>query len=91
MPLMLALDVKDFMVQLKDGAINNIGGPTKSATAKLFGIESSHARAFGDNRVKIICQDDTGNEIQLALFPEHVHRLEADITDIRESGDVQGL
>lgn len=88
---MLALEITDFMLQIKDGSINNIGGPTKAAIIKLFDVESSEARAFGDNRVKIICDDAMGNEIQLALFPEQIADLEADIAAIRESGDVDGL
>lgn len=88
---MLSLELSDFMIQLKDGSINNVGAPTKAAAAKLFDVESASARTFGDNRVKLVCADSDGNEIQVALFPEHVDRIEADVAEIRASGEVDGL
>lgn len=88
---MLSLELEDFMVQLKDGTINNIGGPTKRAAVKLFDVERAEARPFGDNRVKIVCEDAEGNDVQIALFPEEVDSLEADLATIRDSGSVDGL
>ena len=88
---MLALELTDFMIELKEGTINNIGGPTKAASAKLFDVESVEVRAFGDNRVKVVCSDEAGNEIEIALFPEHIEAVERDIEQVRASGTVHGM
>lgn len=88
---MLTLELSDFIVQLKDGTINNVGGPTKSATAKLFDVTSAEARAFGDNRIKLACADDEGNEIEIALVPDDVAAIEADLAAIRRSGTIDGM
>ena len=85
---MLYLDIENYMLQIKDGALKNVGPPSKSATAKLYDIETAEARAFGDNRIKFVCRDDEGNEVQLALFPEHVETILKDIDDIKQSGEI---
>ena len=85
---MLNLIVEDFMVELKDGAIKNVGPANKTATAKLFDVETAEAREFGDKRVKIVCEDDEGNEIQVALFPEQVREIAADIEALEDDSPV---
>lgn len=88
---MLSLELSDFLVQLKDGTINNVGGPTKSATVKLYDVTEAHARAFGDNRVKLAFKDADDNEIEVALFPEEIERIEGDLADVRDSGAIEGF
>lgn len=85
---MLTLSIEDFLLELKDGSIKNVGPATKSAEAKLFDVESASAREFGDKRVKLEFADDEGNEIQVALFPEHVEALRADIEGLQEDSAV---
>jgi hypothetical protein len=85
---MLNLIVDDFMVEIKDGAIKNVGPSNKSGTAKLFDVESAEAREFGDKRVKIVCEDDEGNEVQVALFPEQVREIARDIEAMEEESPV---
>ena len=67
------------MVELKDGALKNVGPANKSAEAKLFDVTSAEAREFGDKRVKCVFEDDEGNEVQVALFPEQVRKVADDI------------
>lgn len=50
---MLTLDLKQFMFELKDGAIKHVGASNNAATVKLYDIESVDVRGFGDNRIKI--------------------------------------
>jgi len=85
---MLNLILDDFMVELKDGAIQNVGPSNKSASAKLFDVESAEAREFGDKRVKIVCEDEDGNEVQVALFPEQVRDIAADIEAMEDDSPV---
>jgi hypothetical protein len=84
----LNLILEEFMVELKDGAIKNVGPSNKSGTAKLFDVESAEAREFGDKRVKIVCEDDEGNEVQVALFPEQVRGIVEDVEAMEDDSPV---
>lgn len=81
---MLALTLEDFMVELNDGSIKNVGPKNKSATVKLFDVDSAEAREFGDKRAKLVFEDEEGNEIQISLFPEQVRTLASDIDVLEE-------
>ncbi|GAB3669159.1 hypothetical protein [Halopiger thermotolerans] len=81
---MLALTLEDFMVELNEGSIKNVGPKNKSATVKLFDVESAEAREFGDKRVKLVFEDEDENEIQVSLFPEQVRELADGIAELEE-------
>lgn len=85
---MLNLNVRDLLVEFKDGSIKNVGPTNKSAEAKLFDVESVEVQEFGDKRVKIVAGDETGNEVQIALFPDHVAAIERDIDALRDDSPV---
>ncbi|WP_254863394.1 hypothetical protein [Halovivax gelatinilyticus] len=85
---MLALDIEPFMVELKDGSIKNVGPTNKSATVKLFDVETASAREFGDKRVKFEFVDDDGNEVEVSLFPDDVHSLVSDIETLEDESPV---
>jgi hypothetical protein len=85
---MLHLRLEEFMIELDEGSIKNVGGPTKSGVAKLFDVETAEARAFGDKRVKLAFEDDDGSEVEVALFPEDVEALLDDVAEIRAETDV---
>ncbi|WP_267639889.1 hypothetical protein [Haloarchaeobius amylolyticus] len=85
---MLTLQLSDFMVELKDGSIKNVGPANKSGSAKLFDVETAEAREFGDKRVKLVFEDDEGNEVQVALFPEQVRSLTKDVEELEEESAV---
>lgn len=72
---MLTLDIDPFMVELKDGSLQNVGPTNKSATAKLFDVEGVEVREFGDKRVKLGFTDGEGNEVEVALFPEQAREV----------------
>ena len=76
---MLALELDEFMVELKDGSIKNVGPTNKSASAKLFDVASVEVREFGDRRLKFVFEDDSGNEVQVSLFPEEAAEMAADV------------
>lgn len=76
---MLNLNLNDVLVEFKDGSIHNVGPTDKQATAKLFDVTTVEARAFGDRRVKIVGQDDAGNEVQLAVSPEQIRAIIEDV------------
>lgn len=85
---MLNLNIDEFMLELKDGALKNVGPANKSAEAKLFDVASAEARAFGDKRVKLVFEDDEGNEVQVALFPDEASRVARDIEALEDDSPV---
>ncbi|WP_272931448.1 hypothetical protein [Halobacterium noricense] len=76
------------MVELNDGAIKNVGPSNKTAEAKLFDVDSAQAREFGDKRVKLVFEDDDGNEVQVALFPEDVRDIADDVAALEADSPV---
>jgi len=85
---MLSLQLEDFMVELKDGSIKNVGPANKSATSKLYDVESIDVREFGDKRVKLGFEDEDGNEVEIALFPEDASDVARGIELLEEEGQV---
>lgn len=88
---MLTLELSDFLIQLKEGSVNNVGSPTKSASVKLYDVTEASARPFGDNRVKLLFEDDSGNRIDVAVFPEEAAAIIADLEAVKTSGSVDGF
>ncbi|MFC3958639.1 hypothetical protein [Halovivax cerinus] len=85
---MLTLELDPFTVEVKDGSIKNVGPTNKTTTVKLFDVEEAHAREFGDKRVKFEFTDDAGNEVQVALFPDEVRSLAAEIDELESESAV---
>lgn len=76
---MLTLELEEFLIELDDGSVKNAGAPNKQATAKLYEVTDAEARSFGDSRVKLTFEDETGNELQAAVDPATAQRLAADL------------
>ncbi len=85
---MLTLRLDEFMVELKDGALKNVGPTNKSAEAKLFDVSSAEVREFGDKRVKLVFEDEEGTEVQVALFPDEASDIARKIEALEESSPV---
>ena len=85
---MLTLDLDDFMVELKEGAVKHVGASNTSATVKLYDVTDLDVRAFGDERVKLSLADDEGNAVEVALFPEEARALRAGLERIEAEGEV---
>jgi hypothetical protein len=85
---MFVLQLSDFVVELDDGAFKNVGASNKSGSAKLFDVESVEARAFGDKRVKCAFEDDEGNEVEVALFPEAARTLRQELEQLEAESAV---
>ncbi|MFB6121225.1 MAG: hypothetical protein ABEJ68_08940 [Halobacteriaceae archaeon] len=81
---MLTIDVSDFSVEFKDGAIKNVGAANKRATAKLFDVADAEVREYGSERVKLVFEDETGDEVQVALSPEQATEVADGVEGIRE-------
>ncbi len=71
---MITIDLDNFMFELKDGSLKHVGTSNNTATTKLYDVTSLEVREFGDERVKIACEDDSGNTVEIALFPEQAEK-----------------
>jgi hypothetical protein len=72
---MLTIDLDDFTFELKDGTLEHVGASNRAATVKLYDVEGVDVREFGDQRIKIACEDESGNEIEVALTAEQAREL----------------
>ena len=85
---MLTLDIDQFMLELKDGAFKNVGPANKSASVKLFDVETATAREFGDKRVKLVFEDEDENEVQVSLFPEEIRTIVREVESLEDDSPV---
>jgi hypothetical protein len=86
--VMLTLDIDQFMLELKEGALKHVGASNKSATVKLYDIETTEVREFGDERVKLTCEDDSGNEIEVALGPERAREVARELARLEDESPI---
>jgi hypothetical protein len=85
---MLTIDVSDFSIQIDDGAIKNVGAVPKTASVTQYDVDAATVREFGDDRVKLVFSDDDGNTVEVALFPEDVLDLAADVEAMADDSPV---
>ena len=85
---MLSLDLDEFMFELKDGAIKHVGPSNREATAKLYDVEGVEVREFGDKRLKLAFEDDDGNEVEVALFPEQAREVARGLERLEDDSPV---
>ena len=85
---MLTIDLDDFMFELKEGTLKHVGASNNTATVKCYDIESLETREFGDERIKIACEDDGGNVVEVALAPEQASQLAREITALEDESGI---
>jgi hypothetical protein len=85
---MLTVQFDDLMLELEDGAVKHVGPKTQAATVKLYHVADAEARAFGDSQVKLAFADAEGNEVEVALDPDAVERIVADVERLRDESPV---
>jgi hypothetical protein len=85
---MLTFDFKQFMFELKEGAIKHVGASNNAATVKLYDIDSIEVREFGDERVKVAFEDAEDNEVEVALDPPEAREVARGIEMLEEESDL---
>jgi hypothetical protein len=85
---MLTFDLKQFMFELKDGAIKHVGASNNSATVKLYDIDGIDVREFGDERVKVTFEDAEDNEVEVALDPAEAREVARGIEMLEDESGV---
>ena len=76
---MLTLSIEDLLLELEDGAVKHVGPKTTDATVKLYHVEETEARPFGDRQLKLAFADGEGNEVEIALDTDDARELGSDI------------
>lgn len=85
---MLTLDIDQFVLELDNGTLKHVGASNKSATVKLYDIEDTEVREFGDERIKLACEDDGGNEVEVALGPEAASAVARELEQLEDESRV---
>lgn len=85
---MITVSLSDFVLELKDGVVKHVGPSTKTATVKLYDVERAEAREFGDERVKLVFEDDAGSTVHVALGPESARTVADEIRRLAEASPV---
>jgi hypothetical protein len=84
---MLTVDLDDFIFELKDGALEHVGASNRTATVKLYDADGVEVREFGDERIKIACEDESGSTVEIALGPAQAREIARGIEGLEaESG-----
>lgn len=79
---MITISLEDFMIELKDGSIKNVGSSTKTSTIKLYDVTTTTAREFGNDRVKLEFIDEDQNHVEIALGHEAINTLITDLQNL---------
>lgn len=85
---MLTIDLEEFMFELKDGVLKHVGASTNTATVKCYDIEETTVTEFGDERIKLVSEDDGGNVVELALDPAQARSVARDIESLAEESNI---
>lgn len=81
---MLNLAFENWNVELKEGALKNVGPSNAETTVKLFDVEGVEVREFGDKRLKVAFEDGEGSEVEVALFPDQAREVARGIELLEE-------
>ncbi|MFB6186404.1 MAG: hypothetical protein ABEI06_01630 [Halobacteriaceae archaeon] len=85
---MLYCNLSDFMIEIKNGSIQNVGPSNKTGEIKLYDIDEITVREFGDEQVKLVCEDEDSNEVHLALFPDQMEEIIDQANTLKDEGAV---
>ena len=85
---MITVSLSEFMLELKEGVVKHVGPSNKTAEVKLYDVEAVEAREFGDERVKLVFEDDAGSTVHVAVGPEEARTLAGAIDRLAEESAV---
>ena len=85
---MITVSLSEFTLELKEGVVKHVGPSNKTAEVKLYDVEAVEAREFGDERVKLVFEDDAGSVVHVAVGPEQAAGLASTIDRLAAESDV---
>ena len=84
---MITISIDEFILELKDGSIKNVGAATKTGTVKLYDVTSTSAREFADDRAKLAFSDADDNTIEVAVPLDSIPDLITSLETVADSLD----
>jgi hypothetical protein len=85
---MITVDLDEFTFEIKDGALEHVGASNSTATVKLYDVDGVEVREFGNEQLKLSCEDDSGSEIEVALGAEQAREIARGIETLEEESEV---
>jgi hypothetical protein len=85
---MITVSLSDFVLELKEGVVKHVGPSNKTAEVKLYDVEDIEAREFGDERVKLVFEDDAGSTVHVAVGPDEARAVADGIDRLAEESAV---
>ena len=87
---MITVSLSDFVLELKEGVVKHVGPSTKTAEVKLYDVVAVEARPFGDERTKLVFEDDAGSVVHVAVTPDQARALAGDLAELAEGDSDPG-
>lgn len=72
---MITVSLSDFTLELKEGVVKHVGPSNKTAEVKLYDVDAVGVREFGDERVKLVFEDDAGSTVHVAVSPDRARAV----------------
>ena len=85
---MITVSLSEFVLELKEGVVKHVGPSNKTAEVKLYDVERVETREFGDERVKLVFEDDAGSTVHVAVEPEDARSLAEALERLAEESAV---
>jgi hypothetical protein len=84
----ITVSLSEFMLELKEGVVKHVGPSNKTAEVKLYDVERVETREFGDERVKLVFEDDAGSTVHVAVEPDQALAIAADVDRLADESGV---
>jgi hypothetical protein len=85
---MITVSLSEFVLELKEGVVKHVGPSNKTAEVKLYDVEQVEVREFGDERVKLVFEDDAGSAVHVAVGPDEARTVAAGIDRLADQSAV---
>ena len=85
---MITVSLSEFVLELKEGVVKHVGPSNKTAEVKLYDVEAVEVREFGDERVKLVFEDDAGSVVHVAVDPEQAREVATGVERLAEDSPV---
>ncbi len=85
---MITVSLSEFVLELKDGVVEHVGPSNKTAEVKLYDVERVEVREFGDERLKLVFEDEAGSVVHVAVGPEQARSVGRAVEQLAEDSPV---
>lgn len=85
---MITVSLSDLVLELQDGVVKHVGPSTKTAEIKLYDVDHLETRTFGDERIKLVFEDEAGSTVHVAVAPDQASALAQGIDRLADESDI---